>query len=434
MSTSHAGQAGAVTLHSPLTVPGHALLDLVGKHLPQIRAGAEDHDQRSAFPVETFDAFGKDGLMGATVPAELGGLGVGRLYDVATGLAAVAQADASTALAWHVQLSRGLTLTWEWQHGAPSARVLAEQLLRSMASGRAAVCGAVKDHPAAVTTLTRDGSGHWSLSGRKTLVSMAPIATHFFVHAQTQVDGEPPMLAVAMLPRDAPGLSVLDDWDGLGMRASGTADIAFDRCPVAATEVLSLRAIGGHSDAVLAGQTVSSITMLGIYVGIAQAAREIAVARCASGSGRPPPAAAATLLGEIDARLYTLRAAAGAALSDADAHSADLTGDPAERGRRMMTPFQCAKMAVNRLSLDIVNDSLTIVGGASYAAAHPLARLLRDVRAGWFMQPYAYVDGVDYLSAQALRLDRDNDYVSARSVTGPPGGPEEPAVRTGGRL
>lgn len=48
MSTSHAGQAGSVTLHSPLTVPGHALLDLVGKHLPQIRAGAEDHDQRSA--------------------------------------------------------------------------------------------------------------------------------------------------------------------------------------------------------------------------------------------------------------------------------------------------------------------------------------------------------------------------------------------------
>ncbi|NKE63835.1 acyl-CoA dehydrogenase, partial [Lentzea sp. PSKA42] len=101
-----------------------------------------------------------------------------------------------------------------------------------------------------------------------------------------------------------------------------------------------------------------------------------------------------------------------------DAAAADLTTDPAERGRRMMTPFQRAKMIVNHLSLRIVNDSLTIVGGASYSASHPLARLVRDVRAGWFMQPYTYVDGVDYLSGQALRLDRDNDYVSARSVSG----------------
>jgi alkylation response protein AidB-like acyl-CoA dehydrogenase len=427
----YAGQPGA-TLHSPLTTAGHVLLDLVGKHLPQIRAGAEEHHHRSTFPMGTFEAFRTDGLMGATVPAELGGLGVSRLYDVATGLAAVAEADASTALAWHVQLSRGMTLAWEWQHGTPPVRALAGELLRAMARREAAICGAVKDHRTAVTALTRDGSGQWSLSGRKTLVSMTPIATHFFVHAQTQVDHEPPMLAVVVLPRDTPGLSVLDEWDGLGMRASGTADVAFDRCPVSPTQVLSRRAVGGHSDAVLAGQTVSSITMLGIYVGIAQAAREIAVARCAGGSGRPP-AAAATLLAEIDARLYALRAAAGAALCDADVRSADLTGDPAERGRRMMTPFQCAKMIVNRLSLDIVNDSLTIVGGASYAADHPLARLVRDVRAGWFMQPYAYVDGVDYLSAQALGLDRDNDYVSARAVTSPRGVPEDPVTPPGAR-
>ncbi|NKE58793.1 acyl-CoA dehydrogenase, partial [Lentzea sp. PSKA42] len=295
MSTQHARPTGAPGLRTPLTAPGRVLLDLVDHHLPQIRVGAEDNDRHSLFPTETFEAFGKDGLMGATVPAELGGLGVDHLHDVAAALASVATADASTALAWHVQLCRGLTLAWEWRHGREPVRVLAEQLLRSMAGGKAAVCGAVKDHPTGVTVLTRDDSGRWSLSGCKTLVSMAPIGTHFFVHAQTKAEGEPPMLGVVLLPRDTPGLSVLDDWEGLGMRASGTADVAFDQCPVDASNVVSLRPAGDHNDAVLAGQTVSSITMLGVYTGIAQAARDIAAARFLGGSGRPP-AAATTLL------------------------------------------------------------------------------------------------------------------------------------------
>ncbi|GAA3233923.1 acyl-CoA dehydrogenase family protein [Dactylosporangium siamense] len=406
MSTEHA-------VGVPHTAEGRALLDLIGPHLARIRAEAGEHDERSAFPVETFAAFAKDGLMGATVPAELGGLGVTRLHDVATGLAAVAAADAATALAWHVQLSRGLTLTWEWRHGEPPVRRLAESLLRSMAGGEAAICGAVKDHPGTVTTLSRDAAGRWSLSGRKMLVSMAPVATHFVVHAQTRVDGEA-MLTVVVLPRDTPGLAVLEDWNGLGMRASGTCDVAFDDCPVAEDAILSRRPVGAHNDAVLAGQTVSSVTMLGIYCGIAQEARDIAVRRLAGGSGEPP-AATVTLLAEIESRLYAMRATSGAAL--AAAQDDGTGGDPAERGRRMMTPFQCAKMTVNQLSLGIVNDSVTIVGGAAYTATHPLARLVRDVRAGWFMQPYSYPDGVSYLTAQALQRRRDNDYVSARAVT-----------------
>jgi alkylation response protein AidB-like acyl-CoA dehydrogenase len=404
-----------VDLRAPRTPQGRTVLDLVRGHAARIRETAAENDRAGIFPVETFDAFAKDGLMGATVPAELGGLGLDQLYDVAVALSAVAEADASTALAWHVQLSRGLTLTWEWHNGEPRVRVLAERLLREMATGEAAVCGAVKDHHTAVTTATRESGGTWVVSGRKTLVSMAPIATHFVVHTQTVVDGEPPMLASVLLPRDAPGLSIDESWDGLGMRASGTADIVFDRCRVTEDAVLPRRPIGADNDAVLAGQTVSSITMLGIYAGAAQAARDLAVEALARRS-RAPAGAARTLLTEVEAHLYALRVAAAAALVNADELSADLTMDRAERGRQMMTPFQCAKLTLNQLSETLVSHCLSVVGGAAYAASHPLARIYRDARAGWFMQPYTFVDVVDYLSARALNLRRDNDYVSVRAT------------------
>lgn len=401
-------------LREPVTGAGAVVLDLLAGQLPLIAAGADEHDRHGTFPSDVFAAFARNGLMGATVPAELGGLGLDRLSDVALALCVLAEADASTALALHVQWSRGLTLAYEWRHGSTEARELAERLLRLMATGEAAVCGAVKDHPAALTTISRDGADGWVVSGHKTLVSMAPIATHFFVYAQRELPDGRTVLAAPVLCRDTPGLTVLDTWDGLGMRASGTMDIVLDNCSVAEGSVLHRGPVGAREDAVLAGQTVSSITMLGIYTGIAQAARDHVVSALRR---RPaPPAAARTLLAEVDARLYSLRASVAAALANADVWSADRSCDPDERGRRMMIPFQCAKMTVNKLGLAIVNDCLTLVGGAAYSGAHPLSRLYRDVRAGWFMQPYTYLDGVDFLSGQALGIDRDNDYMSVRAA------------------
>lgn len=404
----------SAVLAEPLTGPGEALLHLLGPHLGPIAARAGEHDRDGTFPADVFAAFARDGVLGATVPVELGGLGVSRLHDVAVALAVVAAADASTALALHVQCSRGLTLAYEWRHGSANVSALAERVLRGMAAGDV-VCGAVKDHPSTVTRLESDGNGGLVLSGRKTLVSTAPVATHFFVYAQQEVDGRT-VIAAPLVARDTPGLTILEGWEGLGMRASGTLDIQLDHCPVNPRDVLTRGAVGARDDAVLAGQTVSSITMLGIYAGIAAAAKDIALARARKSA--EPPAGVRVLVAEIEARLFGLRSAATAALATADA--VDPTLDPAERGQRMMAAFQCAKLIVNRAAAATVEDCLTIVGSAAYDGRHPLARLHRDVRAGWFMQPHTYPDAVDFLSAHALRLDRDNDYMSRRA--GSPGG------------
>lgn len=403
-------------MSAPVTAAGRELLDRLCKYDARIRAEAEHNDHAGVLATDVFTGFAEDGILGATVPVELGGLGVSQLHDVAVALKQLAEADPSTALALHVQFSRGLTLTYEWRHGGPDARRLAQRLLCSMATGEALVCGAVKDAPGVVTELTPDPeTGGWLLSGRKTLVSMAPIGTHFFVHAQQRLDGEAARLVVPLVSRNTPGFTVLDSAAGLGMRASGTVDIVFDQCRVPADEILGRESgtVGAGNDAVLAGQTVSSICMLGIYVGAAQAARDLAIGIAARKT--EPAAAVRTLVTDIDARLYALKATAGAALTNADAYNADIDIDPAVRGRSMMTPFQCAKLMVNRLAGDIVNDCLTVVGGAVYGSSHPLGRLYRDVRAGWFMQPYTYVDGVEFLSGQALGINRDNDYVSVRA-------------------
>ncbi|MGP4102133.1 acyl-CoA dehydrogenase family protein [Nonomuraea sp. KM90] len=390
----------APDLRAPVTPEGRRLLSLLRPHLPVLEREAEAHDRAARLPAHLFAQLGKDGVLGATVPAGHGGLGVTSMHDVAVALGEVAKADAGVALALHMQFSRGLTLTYEWRHGPPRSRALADDLLRQMAAGEAVVCGAVKD-VGQPTTLTRaDGDGY-TLTGRKTLVSMAPIATHFVISAQVRENGDPVRLAAPVVPRDSAGLTVEDNWDGMGMRSSGSVDITFDAVPVPESHVLPRGALGEPDDAALAGQTVSSITMLGIYTALAEAARELTVAHVRK-RGRAAPAVL-TKIAEIDIRLYALRCAVAAALDNADRLSEDHSGDPAERGRAMMTPFQYAKLLVNRHAVDVVDDCLSVVGGAAYTGSHPLSRLYRDVRAGGFMHPYNYAGGVDYLSGQALR-------------------------------
>ncbi len=387
-------------LREPRTSAGRALLDLLAGHLGQIRDEAAGHDRQGTFPVNVFAALRKDGVLGATVPVEFGGLGVDRLFDVCLALLTVAEADASTALALHMQLSRGLTLGYEWRHGG---RELAGRILRSMGSGEAVVCTTVKDAGGGriVTRLTPAPGGGWLLSGRKTLASMAPIATHFVISARADAEGCVPRAAAALVLRGAPGLTVLDNWDGLGMRASGSVDVVMENCHVADEDIFFRGPVDARDDAALAGQTVSSITMLGIYTGVAQAARDHTVAALVR-RGRPG-GATRTLLAEIDARLYAMRATVAAAHVTADYYSAEFEGDPGERGRRMMHAFQRAKLMVNRLAPDIVGDCLTAIGGASYAGGNPLSRFYRDVRAGSFMHPFTYPDAVDYLGEEALR-------------------------------
>src|SRR4029079_18415012 len=66
------------------------------------------------------------------------------------------------------------------------------------------------------------------VDGRKTFCTMSPAATHVYA-AVTAADGERgERYAYATVPIDAPGLIVHDDWDALGMRASGSNSITFD--------------------------------------------------------------------------------------------------------------------------------------------------------------------------------------------------------------
>jgi alkylation response protein AidB-like acyl-CoA dehydrogenase len=392
-------RAEAVRLHEPLshpvTEPGELLLGLLSPILPAMAEAAEENDRKGRFPVEIFDVLMDTGVLKATVPEKYGGLGVTHPHDVALALLHVAKADPSVALALHMQFSRGLTLVSDLREAPAAAAELMENMLWLIGTKNAIVTGAVAEAPGSTTVLVADGDhGHLRLSGRKHFVTLAPAATHFVVSGQLRRADRVPVAAAAIVPRNSHGVVVNDDWDGLGMRASGSVSVSFEGCRVPVDAVLVRQA--GDSNAALVGRTLSTVCMLGIYAGTAEAARDIAIAALRRRDLVAP--SARSVVADIEADLYALRSAGAAALTAIAAYAAE----PAEAGQAMMGVFQRARLVTNRCAVAVVDACVSLIGGSAYNAAHPLARLYRDVRAGGLMQPYPGLGAIDYISEDVL--------------------------------
>ena len=81
------------------------------------------------------------------------------------------------------------------------------------------------------TRATRIASG-WRIDGRKLFCTMSPAATELYVAVTYADDENVERYAYAMVPTDAPGVVVHDDWYALRMRASARRPMPKEAAPM----------------------------------------------------------------------------------------------------------------------------------------------------------------------------------------------------------
>ena len=411
---------------APRTSRGAAVVAAAESLVEPFAERAQAADARNEMCRENFDDLLRLGISSAFVPEDLGGFGLESIHDWILTIATLARGDASTAIAITMHHAIGRRMAQRFTAASTSAdndpertKALAAPL-EQMAAGEMLVCATATEvgtdnlHPA--TEAVRDGDG-WRINGHKIFVTMSPIATHVSTVARVRTGdsdgdsdshGDGDEMANVVLPMDTPGLLPQDDWDALGMRGSGSQSVVFDDAWVPDSGFARMGPWGRWSQDYLEFRAIANIVLVSAFLGIAEAAHDIALAKLATRSRVGQPAAEQSgiqnLVGEMAIELDQCRAVLGAAGVEMDAYGERRRSGGASMadGHNLMRDYQVAKWTVNRGAIGVVSKAMDLLGGAGYTNSAPLARLYRDVRAGPFMQPFGPAELREYVGQVTL--------------------------------
>ncbi|MFF4272259.1 SfnB family sulfur acquisition oxidoreductase [Streptomyces sp. NPDC001536] len=197
----------------------------------EFRAGASARDTERRLPRAELDRLSASGLLAVTVPAEHGGadVGPGTLAEI---FRLLASADGSLA---QIPQSHFAYVNVIRRQGTEEQRkFFFAELLSGRRFGNAQSEAGTKHVQDIRTRLTPRPDGSYVLDGVKHYSTGALFADWIPVLARAEDD----KLHVAYVPRDAPGLTVIDDWDGLGQRTTASGTVRLEGVEVPADRVL----------------------------------------------------------------------------------------------------------------------------------------------------------------------------------------------------
>jgi alkylation response protein AidB-like acyl-CoA dehydrogenase len=365
------------------THPGARLVRMAEALAEEFASRAAVHDRDASFPHAAIDALKRAGYLTAPIPEQHGGLGVTSVHDLVVASSRLARGDASIAIGvnMHVVLLLNMVRRRQAAVAAGDDRRAAafgaslEEIARDGVVLAAAISELGQDLTRPRTTATRTPSG-WRIDGRKAFCTMSPAATVLFTAVTFVDDDGVERYGYAQVPADAAGVEIHDDWDALGMRASGSHSVTFAGVSLPRSALRGGFA-AGDADAYMERNLLAGLFHASASLGIAESAASAA-------------AGAASRRGEPDARTRMLIAENAIDLGACRAtlaRSATLADDSDEDVLALFVEAQAAKAFVNETAARIVDRALAASGGAGYLNGHPLARAYRDVRAGSFMHP-----------------------------------------------
>lgn len=352
--------------------------------LSAVAAAAAGHDRDASFPHDSLSALHSAGLLGLAARRQDGGQEIA-LRDATYLAGEVGRACAATGLVFGMQLIHvnAAMRNPRWPDAVKSlvgrSAVQDGGLVNTLRVEPALGTPARGGLPDTIARRTADG---WQITGHKRYATGIPGLAWLLPWART--DEAEPRVGYFLVPNGAPGITVVDAWDHLGLRASGSHDVLLQDVAIPAEFAVDIRPPGawGTPDP---HQPVWNTALVGaLYTGVARAARDWVVDflrdRAPSNLGAP----LATLprmqeaVGEIDALLAT-----NARLIDSVARDYD------ECVAIPGTENGLIKAIVSENAISAVKRALKLTGNHGLSRANPLERHLRDVLCARVHSPQA---------------------------------------------
>jgi alkylation response protein AidB-like acyl-CoA dehydrogenase len=340
-----------------------------------VEPGAAEVDAHGSFPRKQLDALAEAGILGLTVPADLGG-GGGGVRDAAYVVRELGAVCGSTAMVVTMHYSATAALVAEGVTGT-LAEIAAGRHLSTLAFSES---GSRSHFWAPLGTAVPDGVGQSvRLDASKSWVTSAGHADSY-VWSSRPVAAEGPM-TLWLVPRGAAGLSVTGAFDGLGLRGNASAPMSADSLLVPRTAMIGQDGAGLD----LAMAAVLPVFLIATAAMSAGLMRRLAEETAAHLQRTQLKHLGQSLAQQVQprAQLARLRIEADRAWS-----LVEDTLDAVEQGRpdAQLLVLE-VKAAAGESAADAADLALRAGGGAAFRKESPVERLFRDSRAARVMAP-----------------------------------------------
>jgi len=374
----------------PTTVPvltADEALRVARRSAVWLAEGSARRDAERTLPFVELDELSASGLLAITVPAAYGGADL-PTETVTEVFRLLASGDPSVAQIPH---SHFVYVNALRHQGTPAQQEhLFGEVMRGKRFGNAQSEIGTKHVRDYRTTLTPTGDGTWRLDGEKGYSTGALLADWIPVLAHLDVDGP---LHVAWVERTAPGVTVIDDWDGLGQRTTASGTVRLESVEVDSEQITPFHL------------TFTGPQTYGAFAQVLHAALDAGIARAAlteaagfvTTKSRPYPDAGVDrhaddplvvqAFGEMEVAVRgaeALVAEAGRAIDRADAQ---LTAQTAAEASLAVA---AARASTTQVSVEVASRLFEVAGTRSALAALNLDRHWRNARTHTLHDPAAW--------------------------------------------
>jgi alkylation response protein AidB-like acyl-CoA dehydrogenase len=330
---------------------------------PAFAVQAAQHDADDSFVADNFRDLRTHKLFSAGVPAELGGGGASHA-ELCALLRELARYCGSTALALSMHTHLLAAAVWRWRQGQP-----VEPLLRRMANDEIVLISTGASDWLESSGTAEKVDGGYRVTARKIFCSGCPMGDLLITSAVYHDPKDGPTVLHFPVPFTADGVKIMDNWRTMGMRATGSHDVVLEGVFVPETAVALRRPQGGWHPFFNVSVTVAMPLIMSVYVGVAEAARDLA---CREALKKRHDPHVPYLVGEMENTLVT----AQMALREMVETAADYEFAPTEQTANAVL---IRKTVAARSSMQAAEKALEVVGGAGFFRGLGFERLLRDV-------------------------------------------------------
>jgi butyryl-CoA dehydrogenase len=331
----------------------------------QARENARNHH----FDLELVKKIADQGYLGAIVPREYGGAGLGYI-DYGLVVEEIGRGCSSVRTVISVQTSLVCSAILKW--GTEEQK---QHYLPKLCSGEWLGCfgltepdtGSDAANQRTRATKTADG---WSINGAKMWISMGNYAKVALIFAQTDPEKGHRGLACFLVDTDQPGYQAQTIEHKMGLHASDTASIGLDDVKVGPDDILG--EVGDGFKVAMSALDSGRFSVAAGCVGICAGCVEESVNYAKEREQFGRPIASFQLVQAMIADMVLK--------TDASRMLVYRAGFLKDKGRPNTLETSVAKLHATEAAVECANTAIQVHGGAGYVDDHPVERYFRDVR------------------------------------------------------